>query len=352
MASTNQLFQFDGQLYEQCEGVAMGSPLGPLLANVFMCHLEERLSDNDLIPPFYRRYVDDTLAIVPGLDVAESFLDALNGLHPSIHFTMELSNNGLIPFTGMSITKNGNKLETQVYRKPTDTGLLLHFQSHTDLRYKKCLIETMFHRAKELSSTHQAFVDECRHLKSMFNHLGYPSSLVNGIIDKCDYPSTPDAKTKSDAETLRVSIPFKDQVSANTVKRQMRDLSPKIGIDVQPVYISKKLEQDLKLKEIKPRIVNQHNVVYCFKCDLCDSNYVGYTTRHLFQRIAEHRYSAIGRHLRDAHGNIDLLNESQFRTLKKCSTKWDCLVYEMLYIRTIRPNLNTQSDSIRAKLFV
>ena len=45
---------------------------------------------------------------------------------------------------------------------------------------------------------------------------------------------------------LRVSIPFKDQVSANTVKRQMRDLSSKIGIDVQPIYTSKKLEQDLK----------------------------------------------------------------------------------------------------------
>ena len=135
------------------------------------------------------------------------------------------------------------------------------------------------------------------------------------------------------------------------VKRQMRDLSSKISIDVQPIYTSKKLKQDLKLKEIKPCIVNQHSVVYCFKCDLCDSNYVGYTTRHLFQRIADHRYSAIGRHLRDAHGNIDLLNESQFRMLKKCSTKWDCLVYEMLYIRTIRPNLNNQSDSIRAKLF-
>ena len=69
-------------------------------------------------------------------------------------------------------------------------------------------------------------------------------------------------------------------------------------------------------------------------------------TRHLFQCIADHRYSAIGRHLRDAHGNIDLLNESQFRMLKICSTKWDCLVYEMLYIRTIRPNLNTQRDSL------
>lgn len=351
MASTDQLFQFDGQLYEQCEGVAMGSPLGPLLANVFMCHLEERLADNDLIPSFYKRYVDDTLAIMPGLDAAENFLDVLNGLHPSIHFTMELSKNDSIPFIGTLITKNGNTLESQVYRKPTNTGLLLHFQSHTDLRYKKCLIKTMVHRAKELSSTHQAFVDECRHLKSMFHHLSYPRSLVNCIIDRCDYSCTLDAKTKSD-EILRVSIPFKDQVSANMVKRQMRDLSSKIGIDVQPIYTSKKLEQDLKLKEIKPRIVNQHSVVYCFKCDLCDSNYVGYTTRHLFQRIADHRYSAIGRHLRDAHGNIDLLNESQFRMLKKCSTKWDCLVYEMLYIRTIRPNLNTQSDSIRAKLFV
>ena len=138
------------------------------------------------------------------------------------------------------------------------------------------------------------------------------------------------------------------------VKRQMPNLSSKIGIDVQQIYTSKKLEQDLKLKEIKPRIVNQHSVVYCFKCDLCDSNYVGYMMRHLFQRIADHRCSAIGRHLRDAHGNIDLLNESQFRMLIKCSTKWDCLVDEMLYmnIRTIRPNLNTQSDSIRANLSI
>ena len=101
----------------------------------------------------------------------------------------------------------------------------------------------------------------------MFNHLGYPCCLVNGIIEECDYPSTLDAKTKSD-EALRISIPFKDQVSANTVKKQMRDLSSKIGIDVQPIYTSKKLEQDLKLKGIKPRIVNQHSLVYCFKYDL------------------------------------------------------------------------------------
>ena len=51
VASTNQLFQFEGQLYS--DGVAMGSPLGPLLANTFICHLEEKLSKDDLLPQLY-----------------------------------------------------------------------------------------------------------------------------------------------------------------------------------------------------------------------------------------------------------------------------------------------------------
>ena len=36
---------------------------------------------------------------------------------------------------------------------------------------------------------------------------------------------------------------------------------------------------------------------------------------------------------------------------EKCPTKLDCLIYEMLFIRNMKPKLNTQSDSIRAKLF-
>ena len=70
----------------------------------------------------------------------------------------------------------------------------------------------------------------------------------------------------------------------------MRDVSSKIGVDVQPVFTSRKLEQDLKPKEIKPSIVNQHSVVYLYKCALCDANYVGYTTRHLFKCISDHKY--------------------------------------------------------------
>ena len=117
---------------------------------------------------------------------------------------------------------------------------------------------------------------------------------------------------------MRVSLPFKDQTSARAVKRQMRDFSHKIGTTLQPVFISRKFEQDLKPREIKPPIVNQQCVVYSFTCDLRDSDYAGFTTRHLHQRIVEYKNSAIGKHFSTAHGKTSLFKESQFRILKTC----------------------------------
>ena len=76
MAAKNQLFQFNGHLYEQKDGVAMGSPLGPLMANSFLCNIEETLEHNNRLPSFNKRYVDDTLAIANNIDAAESFLRA------------------------------------------------------------------------------------------------------------------------------------------------------------------------------------------------------------------------------------------------------------------------------------
>ena len=79
-------------------------------------------------------------------------------------------------------------------------------------------------------------------------------------------------KRVKDSSVVRISLPFKDQMSANAARRQMKDLSHKIGTIVEPIFVSKKLEQDLKPKEIKPPIVNQQCVVYSFLCDLFDAD--------------------------------------------------------------------------------
>ena len=109
---------------------------------------------------------------------------------------------------------------------------------------------------------------------------------------------------------------------------------------------------NIKPKESKAPIVNQQCVVYHFKCDLCDADYVGYTCRHLYQRIEEHKGSAIGKHVRDQHGSDPSDISLRFKILRECQSKCDCLIYEMLFIKELRPTLNTQSDSIHAKLFL
>ena len=103
IVTKNQLFQFEGNLYEQVDGVAMGSPLEPLIANAFMCNIEKQLETENKMPAFYKRYVDDTLSAMPDVETASDFLTTLDNTHPSFDFTMELEVNGRLPFLGMDI---------------------------------------------------------------------------------------------------------------------------------------------------------------------------------------------------------------------------------------------------------
>ena len=83
-------FTFNDQIYQQCDGVAMGSPLGPLFANIYMCELE-----NKIIPQLnnymnnWTRYVDDTLAFIKP-DKINEVKQLLNSFDNKIQFMHEL----------------------------------------------------------------------------------------------------------------------------------------------------------------------------------------------------------------------------------------------------------------------
>ena len=99
--------------------------------------------------------------------------------------------------------------------------------------------------------------------------------------------------------------------------------------------LSRKIEQELNVKETKPPIVDQQRVVYGFQCDLGDAGYVGYTRGHLRNRVKGHRKqsSSIAKHYVNMPGTMpqDLLR--RFKLLKKCRNKFDCLEYGVLFIR-------------------
>ena len=96
---TNTYFSFQGKLYEQKEGAAMGSPISPIVANIFMEDFENRaLATSPCTPNICKRFVDDAFTVIKK-DQKEAFLDHLNSIYNSIQFTSEdPSEDGSIPF--------------------------------------------------------------------------------------------------------------------------------------------------------------------------------------------------------------------------------------------------------------
>jgi len=67
-----------------------------------------------------------------------------------------------------------------------------------------------------------------------------------------------------DLQSVRIVLPFKEQKSADAVRKQLKDLGKLLNIDLSPVFISRKVGEDLKHKEIKLALINEQSVVYKF----------------------------------------------------------------------------------------
>ena len=122
---------------------------------------------------------------------------------------------------------------------------------------------------------------------------------------------------------LWITLPYKDQKSAYQLRRKLCDFGRTINHPLQPNFTSKQIIDDLRETELKPTLVNQQNVVYELKCDLCDANlfYIGYTCRHLHQRVGEHKHSLIGKHFLEKHNLKKMKLNKNFKVLKNKRTK-------------------------------
>ena len=141
-------------------------------------------------------------------------------------------------------------LETCVYRRKTNKGLLLHYQSHVDSQYKRSLLRTMLDRAKRLSSTQDFLLQKCKNLKGIFLKLKYPEKLIDSAINRLQHSTDP-VQTPANSP-VRITLPFKDQKSADVVRRRLGDLGTKTNQQLQPVFTSKKIADHLKVTEEKP----------------------------------------------------------------------------------------------------
>ena len=85
----NTHFTFQGRFYEQIEGAAIGSPLSPIAANLFMEVLQIKAINTSSFPlSLLNRYVDETFTIIKTAHISR-FLDDINSIDPNIQFTSE-----------------------------------------------------------------------------------------------------------------------------------------------------------------------------------------------------------------------------------------------------------------------
>ena len=106
----NHLFPVPGQVFEQLLGAAMGSPINPIVANLYMEDFEIKAINTAEYPPrIWKRYVDDTCIIIKATK-KEGFLEQINGIDPHIQFTTEYAETDRsIPFLDIIVMPQPDK---------------------------------------------------------------------------------------------------------------------------------------------------------------------------------------------------------------------------------------------------
>ena len=138
-------------MYRQIDGVAMGSPLGPVLANIFVGFYESKV-EQSLWPLMYDRFVDYTFAIFNKDEESHDFFRELSQLQPAMKFTVDSETDNKLPFMDLGVRRQDGKFRHSVYRKPTFTGLYTRWESFGPTSQKLALIRSLTSRAIKICS--------------------------------------------------------------------------------------------------------------------------------------------------------------------------------------------------------
>ena len=363
--ATGGMFMFNNKFYQQVDGVAMGSPLGPTFANFFLGHIEEKMfATCGMKPKLYLRYVDDIFALFDQDFNVQNFFDLLNKQHKNLTFTLEESN-GTLPFLDVEVEIKDNSISTSVYRKPTHTGVLMNFSAVTPKKWKHGLILGALFRARNICSSIEAFENEVVKLKEMCLKNGYSMDFFDKSLFKFRQKlSTRDSDNNTQVDpgllidsvvTDQVEsewkyifkIPFVGDISYQFQKEMISLFQEKFNVVVKPVFTTFKVGDYFSLKSRVPSFVRP-NVVYRFKCLRdADISYIGKTERHLVSRVAEHLRPKGKTHIRThlskcstcLNGNLSVQN---FEILKTARGALELGIQEALLIRKHQPKINKQ----------
>ena len=248
----------------------MGSPLSPIVANLYMESFEVEAHRSAPHPHYlWKRFVDDTFTILQSSQ-RDGFLEYLDSIDQHIQFTAEdLRSDGTMPFLDILVTtgKDGS-LSTSVYRKPTHTDPYLQWDSHHTLTSKYSVIGTLKHRANTIWSDPQLLHKEELHLKNALKNCKYPTWALNRIQKKTNSPENKQApRNRNNNNTQKKSyivVPYYSGLSES-----IKNIGRKFGVQVY-CKGGTTIKNLLMAPKDRDPIQKQCGVIYRYQCDRVD----------------------------------------------------------------------------------
>ena len=152
----------------------MESPLGPVIAGIFMAELEKSLISTFMehMSP-WKRYVDDTMA------VKSYHHSCIKSYHQKLHmycqfstaFTkilnLDMSWNKMIRliFLDAMLIRTNDTLQTKIYRKSTQNYMYLHWNSFRPRTWKRGALRTILIRVYKICSTKELLQNELKQIE-------------------------------------------------------------------------------------------------------------------------------------------------------------------------------------------
>lgn len=277
-------FVFDDDIYQQVEGTTMGGIASPALAALVMNDLVTTVTDQlPFTVPFFRFYVDDSITAIPKDKVNETLL-LFNRYHEKIQFTVELENEGSLPFLDVCVHRTEQqKLTTNWYTKPTSSGVILNYLSTHSLGYKINAIHNILNRAVNLSAPvyHNQNLEKVKNI--LYNN-NYPKHFVNRIISEL----LPKIKNKNNniIQTTKkyYKIPYIPELSQKLKRTLKTDNKELVFYNMKTVGLLYSRIKDPNKKE------QTSGLIYEIPCLDCDKVYIGQTKQYLNNRMKQHKY--------------------------------------------------------------
>ena len=381
----NSYFVYNRQIYQQLQGLFMGSNPAPELATVRMWKLERNSVYVDLRIklPYYGRFYDDLGGITNNRRKAQQLCNSIEDQDKDHLIKLKLdypsSSDQYTPFlnTEIKLEKDGT-INSRMYRKPQNKLITLHRSSHHTKTTKEATINSMYKTADTVSSNQENKDYSSKLVDTLLLNNGYNKRVLDKIKTKNKKKQRSNKARPNINDCVNLKLPYLNDVTS----RKFKDAVKHSGLPIRVIETPGRKLRDI-LTDSRPRDKPQcpqdncrscnamekgkctsTNVVYCVTClnNDCNESYIGETQRPLYNRFTEH-YRNADNPTAPSYINTPMAKHySGYHANKKPNLKLEIIdvgkslvnrkIKEAKNIMKFNPSINNQSELIELKQFL